>query len=369
MLSTLPQSVLPFVPPSSIPALRPRPQFNVGIHDLPYLSSLSPPSTSNPDSCWIASTTDRVLGYKAELYDILVTLPPPYSSQAQEKIYPKITYSSKYFKSQKAAESEPLKATQRDARRFLNLRNYLRDIHPDSTSLPDQEEDSDSSSTFSSSAVVEPISWPLLAYSSFIWWASAGEKGAGPSDEESEQDSRLLLTDHYDGPNPGYPLGSARQSSITPRDKTHQPSEIILITYFRRLTTQIFTVLSDIIARYDDIEYGDEENEEDENVSESGTEREPDDDDDPTIQDYSTAHTARDDDHQPLLNSFPHQPGHRTSNDDKEIIISSTDMSAMGLDIWSTADRTFAEEMVNLWWGRKAQVQGARIKCCGVQIL
>jgi hypothetical protein len=51
------------------------------------------------------------------------------------------------------------------------------------------------------------------------------------------------------------------------------------------------------------------------------------------------------------------------------IIITRADITDMGLDAWSATDRAFVEELLSMWWGRKAQIQGARIKCCGVQIL
>ena len=41
----------------------------------------------------------------------------------------------------------------------------------------------------------------------------------------------------------------------------------------------------------------------------------------------------------------------------------------MGLDVWSQADREFVEELVALYWGRRAEVQVARVECCGVRIL
>lgn len=51
------------------------------------------------------------------------------------------------------------------------------------------------------------------------------------------------------------------------------------------------------------------------------------------------------------------------------VILTSTDLTQMGLDIWSSADRSFVEEFVHVWWGRKAVVQGGRVECCGVRVL
>ncbi|KAK2839218.1 hypothetical protein FQN49_006356, partial [Arthroderma sp. PD_2] len=66
------------------------------------------------------------------------------------------------------------------------------------------------------------------------------------------------------------------------------------------------------------------------------------------------------DDDQPLL---------RTPDEDDIITITSSDITNMGLDAWSHADKVFVVELVNVWWGRKAQVEGSHIQCCGVRII
>ena len=92
LLSSLPQSILPLLPSEERPPLRTRPLFNVGIHDIPYLSSLDGPHVkSGLPSGWIACTTDNVLTMKSYLYDVLVTLPPRYCKNSLEKVYPSIT--------------------------------------------------------------------------------------------------------------------------------------------------------------------------------------------------------------------------------------------------------------------------------------
>ncbi|KAK2825755.1 hypothetical protein FQN49_007398, partial [Arthroderma sp. PD_2] len=251
LLSSIPHNLLPFLPSAKdTPSLRPRPLFNIGIHDMAYLSTLS----NAVDPCWIACSSDRVLGLRPELYDVLITLPPNYSSQAPEKTYPKLSLSPRTAAGQQRdpkAKSIPIKATQRDTRRFITLRDGLNEFSRlGEISGPDRE-DSDNTSTFSSNSLVEPVSWPLLAYTSFIWWASAGEKGAGPSDEEAEQDAALLQVANDgteridDSSNTLY----RRESMVVP-DSNNMSQEIAIITYFRRLTTQIFTILFDIITRH-----------------------------------------------------------------------------------------------------------------------
>ncbi|PGH12023.1 hypothetical protein AJ79_04532 [Helicocarpus griseus UAMH5409] len=363
LLSSLPQSLIPLLPQNALPALRPRPLFSIGIHDMLYLSSLSSPSVSDPDSCWIACTTDRVLSHKSDLYDILVTLPPPYSKHAPAKIYPKLTLSPPHPTNNKQQKPITLKATQRDARRYLTLKSGLHELaRGESGSAVDEEDDSDNSSTFSSTTIVEPVSWPLLAYTSFLWWASAGEKREDVSEGENEQDSRLLLIDNDNAPNPTYPGNLSRRGSIALLDHSnHQPREIALITYFRRLTTQIFTVVSDAIARQDQSSGVD-----DDNYDRNDSARLEDDDvSNPDVDDHSTLDASASL-NEPLL---PSSSRHDSPDDDEIITITSSDMTEMGLDAWSASDRAFVEEFVGVWWGRKAQVHGARINCCGVQIL
>ncbi|KAK2733619.1 hypothetical protein FQN55_003301 [Onygenales sp. PD_40] len=364
LLSSLPQSLLPLLPPTASPALRPRPLFSIGIHDMPYLSSLPRPTITDPDTCWIACTTDRVLSLKPELYDVIVNLPASYSKHAPVKVYPKITLSSPLpMRNQKAVKPINLKATQRDARRYLNLRSGLNELsRVDSASGIDGEDDSDGSSTFSSNTIVEPVSWPLLAYTSFIWWASAGEKRGVASEGEDEQDSRLLI-DNDNAPNPTYPSHVSRRGSIAFLDHGQQPREIALITYFRRLTTQIFTVLSDAIARQDEESYNDNDYGQQTESSSLRDDISP--DPDSGLHQHSTldASTSLND---PLL---PSSARHDSPDDDETITIASSDMTEMGLDAWSATDRAFVEELVGVWWGRKAQVHGARINCCGVRIL
>ncbi|EEH20110.1 hypothetical protein PABG_02369 [Paracoccidioides brasiliensis Pb03] len=362
LLSSLPQSLAPLLPSTALPSLRPRPMFSIGIHDMPYLLSLPSPSISDPDGCWIACTTDRVLSLKPEIYDVLVNLPPAYTKHAPSKIYPKIQLSSPLSTDNGHQKPITLKATQRDARRYITLRSGLHELSRfESASTMGDEDDSDNASTFSSSSIVEPVSWPLLAYTSFIWWASAGEKREVAFEGENEQDSRLLLMDNENTPNSPYPSNLSRRGSITLADRnSHQPREIALITYFRRLTTQIFTVISDVIARQDDNSA--DADQEYFNYEQTGADACSSDMDEHTAAPNVSTSSLN----EPLLHS---SPSNDSADDDEIVTITSSDMTEMGLDVWSASDRAFVEELVQVWWGRKAKVHGARISCCGLQIL
>ncbi|KAL3436641.1 hypothetical protein BDV09DRAFT_42888 [Aspergillus tetrazonus] len=367
LLASLPNSLLPLLPSDRLLSLRPRALFNVGVYDIPYLSSFIRGSAdSEHDSTWIACSTDSVLSMKPELFDVLVTLPPSHSKNAASRAYPTISVSSPLV-DKKPPQRTELKATQRDVRRYIALRKGLRRVFKDECirSNSDEDDSSDAASTFSSSPIVEPLSWTRLAYTSFIWWASAGEKRDGFSEEEEEeheveQDARLLASvDNIPSP----PSGSIRQPNMQQEQTPTQPPEIALIAYFRQLTTQIFVTLSDVIARQDDHSGNDPgadnaiSNEDQVENTETFTDDTPDED------------PSADDDISPLLDPNRDSQVKAQARGTDAIIINAEDMAEMGLDTWSAADRIFVEELVLTWWGRKAYVDSARIRCCGISII
>ncbi|PYI01775.1 hypothetical protein BO78DRAFT_352950 [Aspergillus sclerotiicarbonarius CBS 121057] len=377
LLASLPNSLLPLLPQNGLPSPRPRPLFNVGIHDIPYLSSFVDSSANTDhDSAWIACSTDSVLTMKPELFDVLVTLPPPHSKNAVEKVFPTISIFHTQPAKGKMPQAIEVKATQRDARRYSTLRKGLRHVsQEDEAASAETDDDSDAASTYSSSPIVEPLSWTRLAYTSFIWWASAGEKRDGLSEEEEEehqieQDTRLLASVET---LPSPPSGSLGHRNIQLQDSTQQPPEIALVAYFRRLTAQIFITLSDVVARHDSRNSPDHDDDDEQPDDDSVSyEDEPEDDIEPSIA-IGRQSTQEDDSRSPLLQQTTTETdlrNARASYDDSDPIkITSEDLTEMGLDIWSTADRVFVEELVRLWWGRKARVDSARIRCCGISII
>ena len=114
--------------------------------------------------------------------------------------------------------------------------------------------------------------------------------------------------------------------------------EMALIAYFHRLTSLIFRVLAEIIDPFEgesiDVQAGEEQSRQ-----------------------VQVASGEEDEENEPLLDK------------QEAVFIGTEDMARMGLDVWSQADRKFVEELVALYWGRRAQVQGARVECCGVRIL
>ncbi|KAJ5780020.1 hypothetical protein N7457_005180 [Penicillium paradoxum] len=363
LLASLPNSLLQLLPDDRIPPMRPRPLFNVGIHDIPYLSSFDPSRSIvdlETDPSWIACSTDTVLTMKLDLFDVLITLPAPYTQQTAERTYPKISLIHNPSGKPNQAQQIQLKATQRDARRYSMLRRGLRQFSSDRPTSPETDP-SDTDSTYSSSPIVEPLSWTRLAYTSFIWWASAGENRDGLSEEEEEhqleQDSRLLASVE----SLAHPYNPHAQSGTLNED---QPPEIALVAYFRRLTSQIFVTLAEAIARNDSDDAYD------------GYHDDPDDEMDASLS-MSRDSMHGDEGTSPLLRQRPSvsgshrasRAGHRDCDGDDTVTITVADMAEMGLDVWSATDRIFVEELVSLWWGRSAKVDSARIRCCGISVL
>ena len=369
IISGIPSSVSDLLPLEPLPT-RLHSLFAIGVHDMATLAQGSrnqaPDSNKLPDDGmgygWVANTTDDILSLKDHLYDTLITMPPPYSQQAKEKVWPKL----------ELKKGTEIKATQRDLRRYRILRRDLGRFPTSSHSLtafrqPEtsepprfenaQEPFDDASSTLDAQ-LAEPQSWSALAYNSFIWWASAGEKRTD-LDEEEEYDAALLRDyDAYsnDDRSPHHRPRSATARKSPGRSPgvmeeamdTHPQAglEMTIIAYFHRLTTLILKTLADII---DATDYSS-----DTNVDDSAN---------------GHSHTPT-----PSSTNAPTQSKNTTKDSSNEeeggdtIIVTSEDMSRMGLDIWSESDATFVKELVAFYWGRKAEVRGGRVECCGVRI-
>lgn len=378
ILSGIPSSVSDLLPLEPLPT-RLRPLFAVGVHDMPILAqgSRNQPSDSKltDDGMgygWVANTTDDILSLKDQLFDILITVPPPYTAQAREKVWPKLEIKK---------DAPEMKATQRDLRRYRTLRRELRrfpsspharrhsrNFDPSPTSdlpfIENSQETYDEASSTLDTQLAEPQSWSALAYNSFMWWASAGEKRTD-LDEEEDHDAALLqhidASPYRDDTSPMRPRSAARKSpgrspmGMDARNTQAGGLEMTIIAYFHRLTTLILKTLADIVdaSDYTEGEYRDE--------SEVGV----------------NGHAAHDEDG--AFTPINKKNNNTGDNDDEDtnvhreddrepIPINSEDMSRMGLDIWSESDRVFVRELMAFYWGRKADVRGGRVECCGVRI-
>ncbi len=44
------------------------------------------------------------------------------------------------------------------------------------------------------------------------------------------------------------------------------------------------------------------------------------------------------------------------------------DLSRMGLDTWSEADRAYVQEFGSLYFGRRVEIRGNEVDCCGLRV-
>ncbi|KAK5051589.1 hypothetical protein LTR84_003241 [Exophiala bonariae] len=341
ILSSLSRSLLSLLPDSSIDLTRLRPLFTIGVSDIDLMKAANPnpKDISETQQGWIACTTDDVLSTKPDLYDLLVLMPSTENNYARRKVFPRLIESTPLLTRNFPQFGQ--KSTQRDFHRYVHLQQGLEQF-PSGRASSDGGGESDESSSLDahSSAyienkhVVEPPSWSRVAYTSLVWWASAGDRRGGFSEMEEiemERDLSLLQNDSDE----------------------EQIREVALVAYFHRLTNLIFTVLAEAIARADgrnsDIDESEhEESGEDTTVGENSAER------------TSSLGGDEDDDTQPLLSE---------SGNLQHVEITQDDMTNMGLDSWSASDKIFVENMISLWWGRKADVRAASVECCGLRIL
>lgn len=343
--------------------VRLRPLFSVGIHDIPLLedfakgsalpsSILSPendsaiaedddeeeePPTQPKNIGWLACTTDEILVMKPKLYDISIEMPTSHLGHPKGRRRPVIKL---------AGETKEMKATQRDWRRYKTLRRALRPLMMLSSSNEDGQGDLNHENdiplilkSFSTSEHedvtpddgdgVEPMTWSELAYSSFMWWASAGEKNESFIEEESQDIAMLgdlgeLVRQIADSKR--YTDENDEEDDVdSVEDETSNPTamaessqrkdarlQMEIISYFHRLTKNIFDVCSDVLSQ--DIDDGDINF--DEGVS-------------------------------------------RVDHDA---------LRSMGLDGWSASDREFVRSFFELWFEREVHVDPLSVECCGVRV-
>lgn len=386
ILSSLPSSIE--YPQSSLASARLRPLFNVGIHDIPYLTRLSQSSSSDDtqedqESGWIATTTDEILAMKPQLYDILVELPQPDRYQDRpstagsamskrdrirgRKPKNKSVGASKWPTIKVSGTGEIIRATQRDLRRYRALRRALAPVAKIKASQscpiiqvtePDDDGDEDTNEEthllYSSipdlnhteqpdageeelahraaeAHVTERPTWGEVAYSSFMWWAAAGEREEGVQREEESDNTSL---DALNASVEAWVDQRRFKDNTTDENADTEGSgaeiEISLIAYFHRVTSGLFDTVSSVL-------------------------------------DTQTAEVSR-----------PVQLGEQDTSqegsvdgqeDDLPVVTFETeDLRECGLDVWSERDRAFVREFADLWFAREVQVRGMGVECCGMRI-
>ncbi|OHW92130.1 DUF2347 superfamily protein [Colletotrichum incanum] len=363
VLSNIPQTVTELLAPTSS-SQRLRPLFTIGVHDIPFLmedfeASKRRKIDSNDDfadesgSGWIACTTDSILAMKDTLWDMLITMPPPYAPNAKEKVWPTV----------ECPRGVPVKATQRDLRRFRALKSGLSRLTattPKPIAAESPRSDTSTSIKLTAGAfpapslendealdkIVEPPSWTALAYSGFMWWASAGEQARSEEQEEAAHDAALLadlgLTPHT--PSMSKPpksrssvsggmadsIGSVVSRPAVGPDDDEARTELAVIAYFHRLTAQMLTVMGDLV--------------------EGSSDRYEDDDDE----------GDQDADDVPLrYDSEPERSAVRVGSDALE---------SMGLDVWNAHDAEFVKELMAKYFDRRPYIEGKGVEVCGIRV-
>lgn len=397
VLSNIPSSVCDVVDPAAS-VQRLRPLFNIGVHDINLLvehqAAMKQRSNGDADedsaiideasSGWVACTTDSILAMKENLWDMLVTMPPPHSSNAKDRVWPTV----------ECPKGVPVKATQRDLRRFRSLKLGLTRLAalsaqpPQESALSPQSETTDSSapatagirlsqapaqpSTSSANdspcrtlladdeteKIVEPTTWAALAYSGFMWWASAGEQRGSDEVDEAAHDGSLLadLAPHapapqrrasFNAPPPSASLVDS-VSSLTARrtagdgkdDEDRARIELAIIAYFHRLTTSLLGVMADIVDSTDEDDFiGADLGEVVAAVGEA--------------EDGEGARL--------LLNGDGEGSG-------GWVRVDSDALAQMGLDVWSKADAEFVAELTARYFGRRAYVETKGVEVCGLKV-
>lgn len=364
VLSNIPASAHHVLPPQA-PIQRLRPLFAIGVHDIPLLlenheaalRQSEDPEMEETDasSGWIACTTDSILAMKDTLWDVLITMPPPHTSHAAEKVWPTV----------EGPRGQVIKATQRDRRRFLSLKAGLARLGTAASPSVLQADNAHSRltanlrpSTGTSSIVntvdeslekvVEPLSWAALAYNGFMWWASAGEQGRTDEHDEAAHDASLLA-DWAPAPSAAAAAGpfssggdmldsisslsGRRIGNVSADDEARV--ELAIVAYFHRLTGHILSVSADVVDRYTD-----------------GY-----DDDDGT--DYADVVDSDD---------VPLRRGDSAFEGQAAVHVDSDAVENMGLDIWSSTDAGFVGELMERYFARRARIEGKVVDICGVRV-
>ncbi|KAK5544559.1 hypothetical protein LTR23_004323 [Exophiala sp. CCFEE 6169] len=327
IISSISRSLSSPFPDTEASAAWLQPLFTVGVMDIPQLEQTK---------SWIACTTDDVLSTKPQLYDVLVLMPPSEIKTASKKAFPRIVHSTPELS--KSFPRTCIRASQRDYHRFVHLRQGLRRYPPCQVAINgvDESGNDDTLSTSSSEsaydenkAVVEPPSWPRAAYTSLVWWASAGDRRYGLTDSEEAE--------------------IEQDKSFIPDGEDDQTREVALVAFFHRMTEAIFGTITAALARADgqdpEEEYHDEDDHDESPIDQTSMEQ---------------TTPVEEEETRGLL---------PTQGEKAEVDITQEDMAAMGLDSWIASDKRFVEEFVYLWWGRKAVVHAAVIECCGLRIL
>ncbi|KAJ4343374.1 hypothetical protein N0V95_006708 [Ascochyta clinopodiicola] len=63
-----------------------------------------------------------------------------------------------------------------------------------------------------------------------------------------------------------------------------------------------------------------------------------------------------------------HEEEERENEEGDALWIDRDDLSSMGLDTWSEADRAYVQEFGSLYFGRRVEIRGNEVDCCGLRV-
>ncbi|RYP21959.1 hypothetical protein DL767_009162 [Monosporascus sp. MG133] len=400
ILSNIPLSTVELLSPSS-PPYRLKPLFTVGVHDIPFLMAGAKSSTNDTGPGWVACTTDSILATKDTLCDMLITMPGAHAAHVKERVWPTI----------ECPRGVPVKATPRDLRRYRALRTGLTRLQqPSCTFSPKAPSSFSTTATAPDNSnkkgkkgkktadeayeltedderrIVEPLSWAALAYSGFMWWASAGEQGRSDEAEEAAYDAALLAdlssssfptfapstssalmnTNASAGPSVDLSISVGSLAAAGQQQQQHQQQgpdearvELAIITYFHRLTTGILGTLADVVN----------------SGGSDGSDSDPDPGNDGDDGRGDESAVEDEDENEALLGGANNADDDGDDDGDQEtrrggrgIRIGSQAMADMGLDVWSGSDAAFVREVVERYFDRRAYVEGKGVEVCGVRV-
>ncbi|KAI5851193.1 hypothetical protein DFP73DRAFT_471708 [Morchella snyderi] len=232
ILSTVPLSAHPLLPRA--PA-RLRPLFCIGISDIPLLEAEAKAKTPHGGG-WVACTTDEILHMKTALYDLVVTLP---AAGAAADAWPRLETSA----------GAPVLATQRDLVRYRGLKRWI-----GGGGGGGGEEVGEGGGRRREESVCEPMSWREIAYSGFLWWASAGEKrsegegeGDGEGDDDDDDEGRPLLEAEPEEQEGGEGEGGRGGGGGAPPRTEGECLEAEVVAYFQGMTDALLAGIAEVV--------------------------------------------------------------------------------------------------------------------------
>jgi len=313
-----------------------KPLFTIGVQDLTVLAasaawqgvSQDVDQSEDPVAAgWLACTSDELLATKYQLSEYRIRFPTVAKASTDNSPWPTMT------RTVTVKQEEAVRATQRDLHRWQGLTHHLHQKvsesaytdDPDNASVLGDDEGHraqllpEDNSTLQSrdrrisheSTIVEPLSWAA----SLNRWSTQSILLA---ELEQQQDQEDLDS------------GMAHGQVITDEVESTK-SCTFLHHYFHDLTKRLFSTISRRrVSGLEEAGYQDQAQESD------------------------------DDEHAPLI--------HDSGDKDTVLKLTKNDMVTMGLDIWSPHDVIFVKEVVQLYFGRKADIEAAGVEVCGLKI-